>query len=524
MFLRRALLPVVIAAASMTAALPVSTHAQNPCDGLVTPRLSVGGAARVTAAYGLSLKDRAATGAAGSTEVAQMAYGTVASVLEGYTCNFGYVWWKIELPNGTSGWAAEGSTGPDYFLEPYTVGLNAYKTGSDASHLKHYFVTPDGFGQVLGQFTIQPLSATPQTAWQEVEIDWLGQALESVRQLCPGKLTGTPLGSAATLEDALNLPLPPLDYSAYPSPDGNRLLLVRHEHLLVPRCDNVVPERAGISTVSVLDASGLETELFPFPQHGSIPESADSYKGGDPTEWNVYLDEVVWSPQGQYIAFVASYRYACNRQDCYRFHLYVSNLETGQLYILGEGRHVTWSSGGERINFFRLVTGSDGSQAAHLYSTRPDGTDRQEIWLPGGAVYVSDARQPLGFPWNDSGTRVMVGNAGVAEVMLFNLADRAFTTPVFLPDLMPQPNRLAVHLVHGEKSFFWTTIRGEFVLQNARTGDWTKLNSTVATTGVAPTQVRPFALGDKALIEMADGTAYILDFAADQLTPVMFGG
>ncbi len=135
----------------------------------------------------------------------------------------------------------------------------------------------------------------------------------------------------------------------------------------MPRCDNVVPERAGISTVSILDASGVETVLFPFPQHGSVPESTDSYTDGEPTEWNVYLDEVVWSPQGKYIAFVASYRYACNRQDCYRFHIYVSNLDTGQLYILGEGRHVGWSSGGERINFFRLVTGTDGNSAAHLY-------------------------------------------------------------------------------------------------------------------------------------------------------------
>ncbi len=57
----------------------------------------------------------------------------------------------------------------------------------------------------------------------------------------------------------------------------------------------------------------------------------------------------------------------------------------------------------------------------------------------------------------------MVGNAGVAEVMLFDLADRSFTTPVLLPDLMPQPNRLSVHLIHGEKTYFWTTIRGEFV-------------------------------------------------------------
>jgi hypothetical protein len=155
---------------------------------------------------------------------------------------------------------------------------------------------------------------------------------------------------------------------------------------------------------------------------------------------------------------------------------------------------------------------------------RPDGNDRQEIWLPGGAVYVSDRQQGLGLPWNDGGTRVMVANAGMGEVMLFNLSDRAFTPPVTVPDLMPQPNRLAVDLIQGEKAFLWTTIRGEFVTQNVRTGDWLQLTSDLATTGVAPVGVRPFASGSKALVEMVDGTAYVLDITADQLIPVTLGG
>lgn len=291
---RRALLLTLVLFALVAAARPAPIRAQNPCDGLVTPRLGTGGAARVIATYGLSLKDRAATGAAGSTEVAQMPYGTVAGVSEGPACNFGFVWWKLQLPNGTEGWAAEGGSGADYYLEPFSVGLDMYKPGADASHLMHYFVNPDGFGQVMGQFTIQPQNGTPQTTWQQVEIDWLGQALVSLNQQCLDRLATSDLGSATTLDAALQLPLPALEYEYYPSPDGNRLVLVRHQELRVPRCDNVVPERAGISTVSILDASGVETVLFPFPQHGSIPESTDSYTDGEPSEWDVYLDEVVW--------------------------------------------------------------------------------------------------------------------------------------------------------------------------------------------------------------------------------------
>ncbi len=194
-------------------------RAQNPCEGLVAPRLTAGGAARVIAAYGLSLKDRAATGAAGSTEVAQMAYGTVARVTEGPTCAFGFVWWQLQLPNGTIGFAAEGSSGTEYFMEPYTEGLHVYHRQGDGSELLHYFVTPDGIGDLVGRFTITPRADTPQTAWQQVEIDWLGQALDTLRQQCPDKLTGTDLGNAATLEAALQLPLPALEYDFYPSPD-----------------------------------------------------------------------------------------------------------------------------------------------------------------------------------------------------------------------------------------------------------------------------------------------------------------
>jgi hypothetical protein len=524
MFIRRAFLQVLIMAALAAAAFALPTHAQNPCDGLVAPRLTAGGAARITTAYGLSLKDRAATGAAGSTEVALLSYGTVASVLDGPSCSFGYVWWNLQLSNGTTGWAAEGgSAGTDYFMEPYAVGLNVYHRSADSTRLTHYFVQPDGTNENRGDFVIQPASGTPQTAWQQVEIDQLTRALDTVRQDCPDRLMGSDLASAATNEAALQLPLPALDYDYYPSPEGERLVLVRHQHLRVPRCDNVVPLRMGMSTVSILNKAGVETVLFPFPQHGSIPDSVDTYKGSEPTDWSVALDEVIWSPQGQYIAFVAAYRYPCNRQECYRYHMYVSNLETGQLYVLGEGRHVGWSSGGERINFFRLIAGADGKPAAHLYTARPDGTDRQKSGCRADAVTYRTRTNRSTFPGMRA-ARVMVGNAGIAEVMMFNLADRTFTPPMLLPDLMPQANRLAVYLVQGEKGFFWCTIRGEFVIQSALTGEWKTLESSVAATGVAPVQVRPFPIGDKALVETADGGAYILDLAADQLAPVVFVG
>lgn len=501
--------------------LSAPAHAQDPCAGLVASRLETGGAARVSAAYGVSLKNKPMTGAAGATEVSLMAYGTVVTVLEGPRCNLGYRWWQVQLPGGATGWAAEGNTA-DYFMEPLTVGLDVYQRRAEGGELARYFITPDGAPQPRDVFRVVPFSGTPGAAWQQVEIDRLGALLDDARANCPDRLMDTPFATAYTLEAALNLPLPPLDYDIYPSPDGAQMVLVRHLRLDVPRCDTVLREPVGVSRVSVLAADGSETLLFPYPQHGTVPDSTDVYTGGDPSLLNVYFEEVVWSPQGKYIAFSTAYRYACNRQNCYRFHLYVHNQETGQLYVLGEGRHPGWTNGGEGINFFRLIRDANDNAVAHLYTARPDGSNRQEVWLPGGADYVSPKQTPFGYPWNASGTRVMVQNRGGGEIMLFNLADRTFTPVMHIPDKMPLDNRLSVNLIKGESAYLWTTIRGEFALQDAKTGQWAELQSTVSTTGVPVTQVRAFATGNRALVEMADHSAYILNVDADTLTPIAF--
>ncbi len=497
-------------------------RAQNPCDGLIAPRLTVGNTARVTSPYGLSLKDSPRTGAAGATERALLPFGTVVRVTDGYTCNLGYLWWQVSLPDGTTGWVAEGDA-DEYFLQPHTDALHIFRPRDEGAALDRFTVTREGLATWRGTIPIAPAQGTPGTVWQQVEIDRLAAMLDEVQIHCPQRLRGSALEGVTSLDQALALPLAPLEYDFYPAPSGERLVLVRHQHLLVPRCDTVIPERVGISTVSVLTADGTETVLFPFPQHGSVPASEDAYTPSEPDSWLVTLDEVIWSPHEKYIAFVAAYRDRCPGGECYRFHIYIANLETGQLYIVGEGRHLGWTGGGEGIAFFRLTRDSAGQSRARLFTARPDGSARQEVWLPGGAVYVSGERRDFGFPWNPSGTRVMVGNAGLGEVMLLNVADRAFTPPVSVPDLMPQPNRLAVHLVRGETALLWTTIRGEFVVQEVRNGRWQRLQSELASTGVAPRRVQVFGMGDAALIEMADGPAYLLDLQADRLTAVTLG-
>jgi hypothetical protein len=502
-------------------ALPDSpAHAQDPCEGIVAAQLEAGGAGRVQASYGVKLKDQPATSAAGGRDLQLLPFGVVVQVTGGYECNYGYRWWPVTVADGTTGWVAEGDSA-NYFVAPHTIALHTFRIRDEGRQVMRYVVTPDGYAERDITFDVTPVETTIGEAWQPVEIEHLTSALDTLRAECPDRLTSTVWESLDTPDAVEGVTLPPLDYDVYPAPDGDRLLLVRHLTLDVPRCSTVIPETVGISRVSILSTDGTETALFPYPQHGSVPESQDRYTLSAPDRPNVYLDEVAWSPDGQHIAFVAAYLDTCEGEGCYRFHIFVWNTATGQLYVLGEGRHMGWANGGARLNFFRLIADADGNRLPRLYTTRPDGSDRQEIWLPGGAVYVSSEQTPLGFPWNTSGTRVLVGNAGVEEVMLFNLADRDFTPPVTLPDTMPHVNRLDVHLVRRESTLLWTTIRGEFVTQDVTSGEWTPLESEVASLGVAPIAARPFYDGAHALIDMGNGTAYVLDFQADELAQVM---
>lgn len=522
-FTRRMLPGVVVCVVLLLALGPrPDARAQSGCDGLIAPRLSVGGAGRVSSPLGVSLKNVPATSAGGSTEIATLPTGTAISVLDGPQCNQGYVWWQVQLPSGVTGWAAEGSA-TDYFLEPATVGLYTYRRSPDGGTVTRFFVTPDGVARQDAVFTVPPVEATPASAWQQVELDTLTQGLAAVEQNCPDRLTGTIWADEAARADPANVALPAMDYTIYPAPAGNRLLLVRSLLLALPRCDTALPEPVGMTRVTLLAADGTETELFPFPQHGSVPASQDRYALSEPDAPRVYLDEIVWSPDGQYIAFVAAYRDTCEDADCYRFQMYVWNTGSGQLYVPGEGRHVAWANNGAQLLAFRLLTEGD-TQRGHLYSMNPDGTQRQEVWLPGGAVYLSTTQTDLGFPWNEGGTRVLIGNGGTEEVMVLNILDRGLTPPVAVPDLAVPLNRLSVDYVQGDTALLWTTIRGQFVLQDARAGDSVRLTSEVASTGVPLREVRPFSTGLHALLELSDGTAYVLDLNADRLAQVVFGG
>jgi hypothetical protein len=91
------------------------------CPGALPARLTVGEPGRVTFSNGLSVRVREEPSTDESVTVLFMLpEGTVFTVIGGPECADNWLWWEIEMANGVSGWASEGSRDQGYFLEPFT--------------------------------------------------------------------------------------------------------------------------------------------------------------------------------------------------------------------------------------------------------------------------------------------------------------------------------------------------------------------------------------------------------------------
>lgn len=84
------------------------------CAGAPTTRLSVNRQAAVVNVNNVRLRDNPGLNSNGVMNVPR---GEAVLVLEGPVCADSFVWWRVQLGIGTSGWMAEGSL-EEYFLEP----------------------------------------------------------------------------------------------------------------------------------------------------------------------------------------------------------------------------------------------------------------------------------------------------------------------------------------------------------------------------------------------------------------------
>jgi hypothetical protein len=86
------------------------------CGDTLVGRLAPGMTARVAAVDGTPLRLRSVPA---GTVVTQLREGITFMIVAGPECVRGYLWWNIQLVDGTNGWAAESDT-EDYYIEPFT--------------------------------------------------------------------------------------------------------------------------------------------------------------------------------------------------------------------------------------------------------------------------------------------------------------------------------------------------------------------------------------------------------------------
>jgi hypothetical protein len=86
------------------------------CSGAPLSKVAVGSTARVTFTDGTPTRIRKQP-TTSSNIVGRLSEGTRFLIIGGHECSDGFTWWRIELPNGASGWMAEGKGGT-YYLEP----------------------------------------------------------------------------------------------------------------------------------------------------------------------------------------------------------------------------------------------------------------------------------------------------------------------------------------------------------------------------------------------------------------------
>jgi hypothetical protein len=85
------------------------------CPGAPPPRLEIGMPAEVAPTID-RLRLRLLP-AVGTGEQRLLWAATPFEVLAGPSCNGGYVWWRIQLADGVTGWVAEG-TWSEYYIQP----------------------------------------------------------------------------------------------------------------------------------------------------------------------------------------------------------------------------------------------------------------------------------------------------------------------------------------------------------------------------------------------------------------------
>jgi hypothetical protein len=470
-----------------------SANAQDSCDGLVTPRLEASSTARIIANDGIGVVFR--DGAGTSTNVIDnLPEGEILTVTGNRTCADGFVWWPVRRLDGTAGFVAEGgAVANGYFLEPFEIGLHLF---FENGGLEYYFVDAQGRVDQRTTYPLEVATAPLADVWQPPEVATANEQLIACTDFLPPELAGV------TAVESLPLPTRQSDY--YPSPDGEYVLAFHNFLLSIPDCTGQ-DERFGTTYVTLVDEFG-ETSLFPFSQHSNPPTSPFCQPPFvDEPAYRTYIENVVWSPAGNYAALEVRYLRDSDQFPCAYYHIFLIDVEDATIQYVDVGQRVGWTEGGRRLYYIRNErTDPNTAGIQRMLSVRPGGGDVEEITLPEGTV-------ALGHPLAQENTRILLCmSVDCTQVATFSLENQTLSTAVDVP----YPAGVAsIH--YASDQLVWLGTAGQVVLQSITTGELFPIANIPP---VADVQVMPLGLG--VVLQLDDGRFFFLDTVTSNTTPI----
>lgn len=453
-----------------------AVQAQDPCTGLVTPRLTVGATARV--AYngdgiGSPLRDNPGKEQSGSQLIGNLPEGTVITVLEGPVCLDGMVWWRASLVDGSEAWIAEGDT-QQYFLVNYVLGAEVVQPDpANPNILQRWFVTYSGQVTSLPTYALPAYSPRPaRELWQDADLGAAQSALNDRLSRCPAVLDNTPWQGIRNAGDVL---IPEAPMTIVPDPDGAKAFVVRHFVLRIPECEGGPGAYYGISTTHLVTENEVR-DLFPFGQHGGT-RSKGACLSPDVVnpDWATDLSEITWSPDGDTVAFTARYLDSdTTGRPCAFYFIYLVDVFNGGITPIAEGRRAVWAGGGTQLYYFTFAVDNGYNILEEQLQLLSGGqTQRVNIPLTGdsGAQFVPTAFNSTGviLPATAGGSRLLLCDtrSGCSDTLTFEISRKVFSNqPMELPDELLPRQIAAVYFVADDTRLLWLTIDGRVYIQS----------------------------------------------------------
>lgn len=524
------LLVVGMLALEPISAQPVS--AQDPCSGLVQPRLQPGQTARVIFdgdGLGSALRDSPGKEQSGSELIGNLPEGSVVTAVAGPVCLDGTVWWRVALTDQREFWIGEGDS-QRYFLEPYTLSTEIMRANQSAPRsIERWQITYSGEVTRLEAFPVPPAETViARERWQPADINAANDALNVRRQQCPDVLIGTPWEG---LSNAADVVVEERDFEISVAPSGGRALLIRHWVLAMPTCGGAPGPLFGISRVYFMRADRETVELFPYAQHGGT-RSREACLSPDVHDraWTTYISRAEWSPDSDTVALSVRYLdqdIANPARDCAYYYLFLIDVFNGSITPLVEGRRPFWGGGGTRLYYFTFEADSAYNVLSESLWLLSNGETTQiNVSEAEGVQFVPNIFNSTGarLPTNEAGSQILVCNfaSNCPEVLEFNIARRLFSEPISIPDELAPREIAEVYYMANDTRLLWRTIDGRLYAQSIAGPD--RDNSQQVTIGLPPdavvTQVNLIPTGIGAVLELGSGDFLLMNTITLQVQPL----